>query len=45
MGVSENAIELRHAEAEPAIAACLPVLCQLRPHLGCVTEVSGGACS
>ena len=34
MDMTETAIELRHADTDPEIAACLPVLRQLRPALG-----------
>ena len=37
--MTENAIELRHADADAAVAACFPVLRQLRPHLADVSAV------
>lgn len=34
-----SAIELRHADSEPEIAACFPVMVQLRPHLTDAAEL------
>ena len=37
--MNENAVELRHADTDAAVAACFPVLRQLRPHLADVSAV------
>ena len=37
--MTENEIELRQADTDPAVAACFPVLSQLRPHLADVSAV------
>jgi hypothetical protein len=34
-------IELRHAETDEEIAACFPVMVQLRPHLADAAELVG----
>jgi ribosomal protein S18 acetylase RimI-like enzyme len=33
-------IELRHADSEPEIAACFPVMAQLRPHLADAADLT-----
>lgn len=35
-----SAIELRHADSEAEVAACFPVMAQLRPHLADAAELT-----